>query len=68
MPHITPRQDLMAQLIAEAKNSKLSDVMRAVIFLQRARDVRTGCKEQRNASRSAQATAWEKKVDQPVGW
>jgi hypothetical protein len=58
----------MAQLIAEAKNSKLSDVMRAVIFLQRARDVRTGCKEQRNASRSAQATAWEKKVDQPVGW
>ena len=68
MPHITPRQDLMAQLIAEAKNSKLSDVMRAVIFLQRARDVRKGCRVQRNAAKAAQSTAWEKKVDQPATW
>jgi len=58
----------MKQLIEEAKGSRLSDVFRAILFLQRARDVRTGCRVQRNSSRSAQASAWKKKVDDPARW
>jgi len=58
----------MRQLIEEAGTSKLSDVHRAVIFLQRAREVRAGSREQRTDSRAAQSVAWKKKVDSPVSW
>jgi hypothetical protein len=58
----------MQQLIEEAKSSRLSDIFRAILFLQRAREVRAGCRTQRTASRAAQATAWKKKVDDPARW
>ena len=58
----------MQSLIEEAKISKLGDVQRAVLFLQRAREVRAGCRQQRTNSRRAQATAWQKKVDSPATW
>ncbi len=64
----TPRQALTAELLHEVRLSKLSDVQRAVIFLQRARDVRKGCRVQRNASKKAQAEAWKKNVDQTARW
>lgn len=64
----TPRQALTAELLHEVRLSKLSDVQRAVIFLQRARDVRKGCRVQRNASKKAQSEAWKKGVDSPAHW
>lgn len=68
MSQLTPRQILMAQLIEECRSSKIADIQRAVLFLQRARDVRAGCRVQRNASKEAQATAWKKKVDDSITW
>ena len=58
----------MRRLISEAGLSKLSDVHRAVLFLERAREVRAGCRQQRTSSRAEQAVAWKKKADSPVRW
>jgi len=58
----------MRQLISEANNSKLSDLHRAVLFFQRAREVRAGSREQRTSSRADQAVAWKKKADSPARW
>ena len=58
----------MQSLIEEARISKLGDVQRAVLFLQRARQVRAGCRQQRTSSRQEQAVAWKKKVDSPATW
>lgn len=59
---------MMQRLIDEAKQSKIADIHRAVLFLERAREVRSGCREQRTSARAAQGTAWKKKVDQPARW
>ena len=58
----------MRRLISEAGLSKLSDVHRAVLFLERAREVRAGCRQQRTSSRAEQAVAWKKKADSPARW
>ena len=58
----------MRRLISEAGLSKLSDIHRAVLFLERAREVRAGCRQQRTSSRAEQAVAWKKKTDSPVRW
>lgn len=59
---------MMQRLIDEAKLSKIADIHRAVLFLERAREVRSGCREQRTSSRAAQGTAWKKKVDDSITW
>ena len=58
----------MRKLIEEAGTSKISDIHRAVLFLQRAREVRAGCRQQRTSSRAEQAVAWKKKTDSPATW
>ena len=49
----------------------VSDIDRAAIFLERARDVRQGNRRNRNESRKSQATASKRKaakLDKPIGW
>ena len=58
----------MKRLIEAAGTSKISDLHRAVLFLQRAREVRAGCRQQRTSSRAEQAVAWKKKTDPPATW
>ena len=45
----------MQRLLDAAKNSWVSDIDRASMFLERARDVRAGCRDSRTVSRKSQA-------------
>ena len=45
----------MQRLLDAAKNSWVSDIDRASMFLERARDVRVGCRDSRTVSREAPA-------------
>ena len=45
-----------------------ADLQRAAMFLERAREVRKGSRRQRTYARSAQATAWKRKVDDSIPW
>ena len=61
----------MQRLLAAAADSWVSDIDRASIFLERAREVREGCRESRNVSRKSQAGAAKRraaKEDKPLGW
>ena len=44
------------------------ELHRAADFLKSAREIRTGCKQQRRTSRINQKNAWEKKADLPATW
>ena len=61
----------MERLLTAAKLSKVSDIDRASLFLERARDVRRGCRSDRTASRESQATASKRRAagqDNPMLW
>lgn len=67
----TGRQIAMAELLEACKTSWVSDIMRATKFLERAEEVRTGCRKQRTSSRTRQNQGAKKKaakLDQPLSW
>ena len=67
----TGRQIVMAELLEACKTSWVSDIMRATKFLQQAEEVRTGCRKQRNQSRTKQNQGAKRKaakLDQPINW
>ena len=67
----TGRQISMAELLEACKTAWVSDIMRATLFLERAEEVRTGCRKQRTRGRKRQASASKReaaKLDQPLGW
>ena len=71
MTPLTGRQQAMLKLMEVCKESKVADIFRAVLFLQRAKAVRSGCREDRNKSRESQATASKRKAakqDNPLTW
>ena len=68
---LTGRQIAMSRLLEICKRSKVSDIERAALFLERAEDVRKGNRSNRTASRKAQATASKRKAgqqDSPLSW
>ena len=68
---LTGRQVVMSRLLEICKRSKVSDIERAALFLERAEDVRKGNRSNRTASRTAQATASKRKAgqqDNPLSW
>ena len=61
----------MQRLLEAAKHAWVSDIDRASLLLERSRDVRSGCRQSRNASRESQATASKRKAakeDKPLTW
>ena len=68
MRSLTGREIAMQRLLEAVKFSTAGDIQRAAMFLERAREVRGGCRTQRGQARRAQAVAWEKKVDHDLRW
>ena len=67
----TGRQIIMAELLEACKTAWVSDIARATLFLERAEEVRTGCRKQRTRSRTRQnsgAKIKAAKLDQPLNW
>ena len=62
------RQLIMERLNKAIQLATTADLQRAAMFLERAREIRNGCRNQRNTSRSNQRTAWKKRVDDSVTW
>ena len=62
------RQLIMDRLMKAIARSTTGDLQRAAMFLERAREVRAGSRNQRTASRSNQSNAWKKKVDNSITW
>ena len=71
MTPLTGKQIALQKLLTIAKLSTAADVDRASLFLQRAREVRSGNRANRNESRESQANASKRKaakLDQPLTW
>jgi hypothetical protein len=64
----TGRQIVMDRLNKAIQTATTGDIQRAAMFLERAREVRAGCTNQRALARRAQTTAWKKKVDESITW
>jgi hypothetical protein len=64
----TGRQLILQRLQKAVKTATTADIQRAALFLERAEEVRKGCRQQRTSSRKAQSSAWEKKVDNSITW
>ena len=62
------RQIVIERLNKAIQLSTTADLQRAAMFLEGARKVRQGSSRQRSNARSAQATAWKKKVDDSITW
>jgi hypothetical protein len=62
------RQLILERLHKIVSLSTTADLQRAAMFLERAKEVRNGSRNQRTNSRKAQATAWKKKVDNSITW
>jgi len=62
------RQIIMEYLNKEICQATTGDLHRAADFLKGAREVRSGCKQQRSSSRKATKQAYLKKVDNPISW
>ena len=61
----------MQRLLEVCRSSKVSDIDRVSLFLERAQEVRRGNRGNRTASRKAQATASKRKAaqqDSPLSW
>ena len=68
---LTGRQLAVKRLLEAASSSWVSDIDRAALFLERAREVREGCRQSRNVSRKSQAGGARKKAakqDNPLTW
>ena len=64
----TGRQINLERLHQAIRTATTADLQRAAMFLEGARQVRSGSKVQRSNSRNAQATAWKKNVDDSLTW
>ena len=64
----TGRQINLERLHQAIRTATTADLQRAAMFLEGARQVRSGSKVQRSNSRKAQATAWKKDVDNSLTW
>ena len=58
----------MERLLKAIHLATTADLQRAAMFLEGARKVRQGSSRQRANARSAQSTAWKKKVDDSITW
>ena len=52
----------------EIRMAKTSDLHRMAAFLEFARQIRTGSRQQRTKARLGQANSWRKDVDEDVRW
>lgn len=68
MTPLTGRQIIMRYLQYEIARATTADLQRAAEFLEGARDIRKGCRVQRNESRESQAKGWRKHVDESITW
>ncbi len=68
MTPLTGRQIIMRYLQYEIARATTADLQRAAEFLEGARDIRKGCRVQRNESRESQAKGWRKHVDDSIAW
>ncbi|MFZ9095532.1 MAG: hypothetical protein ACO22O_12390 [bacterium] len=64
----TGRQIILRYLQYEIGRATTADLQRAAEFLERARDVRAGCRQQRTKSRKNQQSGWRKHVDDSISW
>ncbi len=62
------RQLMLDRLYAAVRSAATADIQRAAMLLEGAKKIRTGSSRQRSSARSAQATAWKKKVDDSILW
>jgi hypothetical protein len=62
------RQIILDRLNRAIQLAMTADLQRAALFLERAREVRRGSRNQRSNSRAAQSNAWKKKVDNSITW
>lgn len=64
----TGRQVILTYLNYEIARATTADLQRAASFLERAREVRSGCDKQRAKARKDQQTGWRKHVDDSINW
>jgi len=64
----TGRQIILNYLYYEIARATTADLQRAADFLERAREVRLGCRKQRTKARKDQKTGWRKHVDDSINW
>lgn len=64
----TGREIVMEWLMREIRAAKTSDLQRAAAFLEWARGIRKGSRQQRSSARVAQSNSWRKGVDEDVRW
>jgi hypothetical protein len=64
----TGRQLILERLHKAIRLATTADLQRAAMFLEGAREVRSGSKRQRAYSRQQQSTAWQKNVDDSITW
>ena len=67
-PARTGREIVMEWLMREIKQAKTADLQRAAAFLEWARGIRKGSRQQRTGARVAQSNAWRRDVDEDVRW
>lgn len=64
----TGRQIILTYLQYEIARASTADLQRAAEFLERAREIRRGCRNQRTKARKQQQTGWRKHVDDSIAW
>lgn len=62
------RQLMLDRLYEAVRSATTADIQRAAMLLEGAKKIRSGSSRQRSSARSAQATAWKKKVDDSISW
>ena len=62
------RQMMLDRLYLAVRSATTADIQRAAMLLEGAKKIRAGSSRQRSSARSAQATAWKKKVDDSISW
>jgi len=67
-PARTGRELVMEWLMREIRMAKTSDLHRMAGFLEFARQIRMGSRQQRTRARLGQANSWRKDVDEDVRW
>ena len=62
------RQMMLDRLYLAVRSATTADIQRAAMLLEGAKKIRAGSSRQRSSARSAQASAWKKKVDDSISW
>lgn len=65
---MTGREIMLRYLRYEISRATTADLQRAAQFLEGARHIRQGCRQQRSESRASQAKGWRKHVDNSITW